>query len=397
MNNICVAKRLVLWILIWTVLPLSAVRAQEKVNPTEYMDSVQFSLVTCSPHEEVYSLYGHTALRYVDFHQEKPADLVFNWGVFNFIAPHFVSRFVFGLTDYELEIADFNSFCKYYQRWGSSVVEQVLNLTAEEKVALNIALQENYKPENRVYRYNYFYDNCSTRPRDIIERCISGKVVYNVRSDYEPSFREMIHQMVSHHPWAMFGNDMLLGVKADAKTKRQEQEFLPENLLYDFDHAVILNIDGTERPLVSERHMLVKPGVQVITSDFILTPLECAVILAILSVVFFAAEWKHRKTFKYWDALLMLLMGLAGCVLFVMVFSQHPCTSLNLQLLLLNPVHLFYLPSVLRRRSTHYWKVLPAMTVLFFLGSLLQDYAQGMTILALCLLLRIWIHFRNEK
>jgi hypothetical protein len=111
----------------------------------------------------------------------------------------------------------------------------------------------------------------------------------------------------------------------------------------------------------------------------------------------FLIEWKRRKTFKYWDATLMLLIGLAGCVLTVMIFSQHPATSLNLQLLLFNPIHLFYIPAVLRRRKTRYWMLLLVMVVLLLLGSMLQHYAEGVIILALCLLLRFWIHHRNEK
>ena len=369
----------------------------ERYDALAYMDSVEFSLITCSPHEEIYSLYGHTALRYRDLHEGRREDVVFNWGVFSFKAPFFVLRFVFGLTDYELEMAPFDAFCRYYQRWGSSVTEQVLNLTPEEKLALNQALEENYQPENRVYRYNYFYDNCSTRPRDIIERSIRGKVVYEPRQGYEPSFRDMIHEKGQHHDWAMFGNDMLLGIKADMKTTRQEQEFLPENLLYDFDHAHILAEDGSRRPLVKQRSQPVAPGVQVKERDFVCTPTECAMLLLIVSLLVFAAEWRRKRTYKYWDAALMTLTGLAGCVLFVMIFSQHPTTSLNLQLLLVNPVHLFYLPAVLRRRQTRYWLVLSAMSVLFLFGRLFQDYAAGMVTLALCLLIRVWSHIRNEK
>lgn len=361
------------------------------------MDSVEFSLVTCSPHEEIYSLYGHTALRVHDLHQGKREDVTFNWGVFNFEKPFFVARFVFGLTDYELGLGDYSLFCRYYKYWGSSVTEQVLNLTSEEKMALNMALEENFQPENRVYRYNFFYDNCSTRPRDIVERCISGRIVYEPRKDFNPTFREMIREKTSHHSWATFGNDLLLGVMADRKTTREEQEFLPENLLYDFDHARINGNDGSWRPLVKERRMAVPPGVQVRNPDFPITPLQAALLLLGTSLAVAALEWRRRKTYKYWDAALMLLTGLAGCVLFVMVFSQHPATSLNLQLLILNPVHLFYLPAVLRRRKTNYWNVLLAMVCLFFIGSFFQHYAEGLSALVLCLLIRYWIHLRNEK
>ena len=369
----------------------------EKYDPVAYMDSVEFSLITCSPHEEIYSLYGHTALRVHDLHQGKQQDVVFNWGVFNFDTPFFVTRFVFGLTDYELGMGDFSLFCRYYQQWGSSVNEQVLNLTSEEKVKLNGLLEENYRPENRVYRYNYFYDNCSTRPRDMIERCVNGKLVYMVynTTDYiEPTFREMIHWKTSRHPWATFGNDMLLGLKADMKASRKEQEFLPENLMNDFNHAQINTLDGSSRPLVKERRMPVMPGVQVIEQDFFVSPTECAILLLFVSLIFAMLEWKRKKSFKYWDATLMLLVGLAGCVLFVMLFSQHPTTSTNLQLLLINPVHLFYIPAVLRRKKTRYWMVLLTMVCLFFIGACFQHYAEGLFILALCLLLRFWLHHR---
>ena len=369
----------------------------EKYDPLAYMDSVEFSLITCSPHEEIYSLYGHTALRVHDLHQGKSDDATFNWGIFNFNKPYFVLRFVFGLTDYELGIANFSHFCRYYQRWGSSVTEQVLNLTSEEKLQLNLLLEENYQEENRVYRYNYFYDNCSTRPRNIIEKSINGKVHYGAEEDYTPSFRELIHEKTRHHAWATFGNDMLLGVKADMKTSRQEQEFLPDRLQYDFDHAQIKGNDGSWRPLIKERRMVVAPGVQRIEPDFPLSPMECALTLLAVSLLVFIAEWKRRKTYKYWDATLMLLTGLAGCVLFVMLFSQHPTTSTNLQLLLINPIHLFYIPAILRRRKTRYWQVLLAMTALFLVGMLIQHYAEGLLVLALCLLLRFWIHQKNEK
>ena len=369
----------------------------ETIDPLVYMDSVEFSLITCSPHEEIYSLYGHSALRVRDLHRGHEEDIAFNWGVFNYQTPYFVPRFILGLTDYELGISPFQAFCKYYRHWGSAVMEQVLDLTSEEKLRLHFALKENYQPANRVYRYNYFYDNCSTRPRDMVERSVNGSVVYAQRKDYEPTFREIIHENAAHHRWTLFGIDMLLGLKADLKTSREEQEFLPANMLYDFDHAQVSDEKGNLRPLVKKRLLPVSPGVQAIDDDVPVTPTGCAVGMLLLSLAFFLLEWSRRKTFKYWDAFLMLLLGLPGCVLTVMIFSQHPTTSLNLQLLLVNPVHLFFLPAVLRRRKTRYWLLLAIMVVLYGLGAFFQHYAEGMLILASCLLLRIWINIKNEK
>lgn len=387
-------KRLIQLLLV--MLLSATVRAEQpKVVGVEYFDSVEVSLLTCAPHEEVYSLYGHTALRWHDLHTGD--DLAFNWGIFNFKKPFFVVRFVFGLTDYELGITPFEPFAAYYRRWGAMVTEQVLNLTSAEKSRLQKLLADNYLPENRVYRYNYFYDNCSTRPRDIIERCLDGKVEYKQRQDYELTFRQMIHEKTKHHEWATEGNDLLLGLRADLKTSRQEQEFLPENLLYDFDRAQIRGNDGAVRPLVVNRRMAVQPGVQVIERDFVMSPIEVGVALLIVSLLVFAVEWRRRHIFIIWDVVLMALTGLAGCVLFVMLFSQHPCTTTNLQVLLLNPLHLFFIPSVVRRRPTRYWKALLFMTSLLLIGAFFQRYAVLTPFLALCLLTRYWIHLRREK
>lgn len=381
-----------LFLLVWGILSTFQVMANAETpqDNLEKYDSIEVSLLTCSPHEEIYSLYGHTALRWHDLHQSGPSagnDIAFNWGIFNFNKPYFVLRFVFGLTDYELGIMPFQYFCTYYEKWGSSVTEQVLNLSNEEKMKLEAALQENLQPENRIYRYNYFYDNCSTRPRNIIEECINGKVEYAQREDYTPSYREIVGVCTRNHPWGTFGNDILLGIKADFKTDMRQQEFLPDNLLYDFDRAQIY-ADGTYRPLVKERRMVVLPGVQIIEKDFPLTPTECAVVLLIVALLLRGLEWKLKKVFVWWDVLLMLAQGLAGCVLFAMIFSQHPTTSLNLQILLLNPLPLFFIPSIIRGKKTKWQNLLLVLVVLFFIGSLFQHYAEGMLILALSLLSR---------
>ena len=381
------------FLLILGFMAVTNVMAEEnQKNYLEQFDSIEVSLLTCSPHEEIYSLYGHSALRWHDMRQNglnAGNDIVFNWGIFNFNKPYFVLRFVFGLTDYELGPIPYQPFCNYYQEWGSSVTEQVLNLTPEEKMRLQAALAENLKPENRIYRYNYFYDNCSTRPRDIIEKCLNGRLEYAQREDYTPSYREMVSLCTRNHPWATFGNDMLLGVKADFATDLREQEFLPENLMYDFDHAQIYAA-GEYRPLVKERRIPVLPGVQVIEQDFPLSPMECALILLALTAVIMLIEWKSGKRQVWYDVILMTIQGLAGCVLFVMLFSQHPTTSTNLQILLLNPLPLFFIPSVIRQNVTRWQKILLTMIILYLIGSIFQHYAEGMIIVALSLLLRIW-------
>ena len=359
------------------------------------MDSVEFSLLTCQPHDEVYSLYGHTAIRYHDWRGEG-LDVAFNYGVFDFRAPHFVLRFVFGLTDYELGAYPFQLFCEEYRRFGSMVTEQVINLTREEKLRLRHALAENLRPENSVYRYNYFYNNCTTKARDIIEQCINGNIEYAGREDYTPSYRNMVHDMTRNYPWSQFGNDLLLGIKSDMKTQRRQQEFLPDNLMYDFDHAMIV-VNGQSRPLVKERRIAVPAGVQITASGFPLSPLTCFLMLLVIGVVVAIVEWKKKCCYRLWDVLLMVMTGCLGIMLFLMLFSQHPTVSLNLQFILFNPLPWFFLWPVAKGRKTRYWHITAILCLLFLAGSIFQCYASGVWCLALCLLLQCCIHLKYRK
>ena len=360
------------------------------------MDSVEISLLTCQPHDEVYSLYGHTAIRYHDFHQKNGVDAAFNYGVFNFNAPHFVARFVFGLTDYELGAFPYHLFQAEYRHFGSMVTEQVLNLTAQEKYRLYLALGENLRPENRVYRYNYFYNNCTTKARDIIEQCIHGKIEYAEREDYTPTYRDMVHDMTQRNPWSRWGNDLLLGIKSDQPTTMRQQEFLPHNLMYDFDRAQIY-VDGTYRPLVKERRTSVPAGVQMQQQDFPLSPIQCFIALLVVGLILFIIQWRKQCIFIVWEVLLMLMTGIMGIVLFLMLFSQHPTVSLNLQFILLNPLPWFFLWPVIKRKKNKYWHMTAILSILFLIGGLFQSYAEGIWSLALCLLLQSWLHMRGER
>ncbi len=365
-------------------------------SPATAQDSIEVSLLTCQPHEEVYSLYGHTAIRYRERGLQE-VDIAFNYGVFNFRKPFFVGRFVLGWTDYELGACPYPLFQEEYRRFGSRVTEQVLNLTQEEKLRLKQALVENMKDENRVYRYNYFYNNCTTKARDIIEQSLSGTLVYDdSHTDRQLTYRKMVHEMTKRHPWATFGNDILLGIRADLKTTQRQQEFLPHHLMNDFDHARILT-NGQYRPLVKERRVAVEPGVQTAMSGFPLSPTTCAVVLSGLALILFAVQWRLRRTLLVWDLLLLTFQSVVGLLLFVMLFSEHPTTTLNLQFLLFNPLPLFYIYKVARRRNTCYWNISVLLLALFLIGGFWQSYAEGIWSLALCLLLQDVLHLKNGE
>ena len=358
----------------------------------EVGDSIEISLLTCQPHQEVYSLYGHTAIRYRD--RRNGTDIAVNYGMFSFRKPFFVLRFIFGLTDYEMGIEPFEDFCAQYASYGSGVRQQTLRLSKEDKTAIEKAITKNYLPENRVYRYNYFYDNCTSRARDILLNNMRERVIYTSVVHPEVSFRDMVHACCKDAPWTKFGNDLLLGVMADRKTTRTEQQFLPDHLRKDFDHALI--VGKKKAPLVAHSFWVVPPGVQTIEESFPLNPATCGIILLIVSLVMMGIElWKRRICWAY-DALLMLTTGLAGIVLFAMIFSQHPTVSINLQILLLNPLALVMLYPVtkatIKKRRSKWWIAEAVFLLLFFIGAFVQTYAEGMYALALALLTRCVIH-----
>ena len=171
--------------LLLSVLKTTAQPAQGDLTEEAMLDSLEISLLTCSPHQEVYSLYGHTAIRCRNTLTGE--DIAVNYGVFSFDQPHFVLRFVFGLTDYSMGAYSFNDFEHEYSYYKSSVTQQVLNLTNAEKANIMAALRENAL--NPIYRYNYFFDNCTTRARDMLTSHLNGQVEYRSPIDSTVTFR----------------------------------------------------------------------------------------------------------------------------------------------------------------------------------------------------------------
>ena len=305
-------------------------------------DSIRFSLLTCAPGSEIYEHFGHTAIRYENY--TRKVDLVFNYGMFNFREPHFVWRFVKGETDYQLGITPYIYFKAEYAMRGSSVYQQVLNLTQAEKEKLLVLLETNYRPANRVYRYNYFYDNCTTRARDKIEEAIGGEVVYP-DSIAGKTFRSIVHEFTSEAKWDELGIDMCLGAEADVEIGKRLQMFAPFYMLHYADDAYILGANGEKRPLVLEKTKIVDVEPEPFEPGFPLSPMACGILFLVICLVMGWIQWKKRRIWWGWDLCLLLLQGLAGClVAFLFFFSVHPTVGSNWLLWLFNPVPLFYLP-----------------------------------------------------
>lgn len=380
-------KKGLLYIVLTFILSVvnATVGAQSMTNP----DRIQISLLTCSPGKEVWAQYGHTAIRYYD--KESGEDLAINYGIFSLDQTYFIPRFVLGMTDYRMGVQPMDMFLAQYSYEGRGVVEQVLNLSAEDKEVIYKALQENMKPENVVYRYNYFFDNCTTRARDMLVNHLHGKVVYPPAEE-DATFRSMIHKWNNKYEWTQFGEDLLLGVNADRKTTKSEQQFLPENLRSDFDKA---RYNG--KPLVKETNILLDAETEVAEPVFPLSPLSVALIFAVISLVMMLFSYRRQQVYWAWDLALMLTSGLMGIIFFVMIFSQHPCVSLNFILLFFNPLPLFFLYSTIKKKKVIWWKIWGVLIILGLFGSLFQEIPLPILIVASFLLLHCIVHLRINK
>ena len=380
-------KKGLLYIVLTFILSVvnATVGAQSMTNP----DRIQISLLTCSPGKEVWAQYGHTAIRYYD--KESGEDLAINYGIFSLDQTYFIPRFVLGMTDYRMGVQPMDMFLAQYSYEGRGVIEQVLNLSAEDKEVIYKALQENMKPENVVYRYNYFFDNCTTRARDMLVNHLHGKVVYPPAEE-DATFRSMIHKWNNKYEWSQFGEDLLLGVNADRKTTKSEQQFLPENLRSDFDKA---RYNG--KPLVKETNVLLDAETEVVEPVFPLSPLSIALIFAVISLVMMLFSYRRQQVYWAWDLALMLTSGLMGIIFFVMIFSQHPCVSLNFILLFFNPLPLFFLYSTIKKKKVIWWKIWGVLIILGIFGSLFQEIPLPILIVASFLLLHCIVHLRINK
>lgn len=318
-------------------------------------DKAEISLLTSAPYdEEVFTVYGHAALRIQD--PERELDLIFNYGIFDFSKPNFIYRFAKGETDYKLGVASFPDYVTEYQMRGSDITEQVLNLLPGEKARIWAALLENYQPENRVYRYNFFFDNCATRLATLAEKNVCGEIRYN--DPPEPkTFRDLINYCTRNHPWLTFGCDLALGSPTDRTATPHEMMFLPFYLKDAFGKATVIQPDGIERPLVKQTRVIGATGEKNANAttaqtaaetdetdeatDILCTPTAASLLLFLVVLALTLVEWRKKTYFRWLDCILFFAAGAGGVILFFLSFiSVHPATWPNWSLVWLNPLDL---------------------------------------------------------
>lgn len=293
----------------------------------------QISILTVGPGDTSIDCYGHSAIRVKD--PILRIDYVYNYGIFDFETPNFYGKFAQGKLLYKLGYSSFNNFLLYYKRQNRYIKEQILNLSNSERQQYFEFLLNNAKPENRDYLYDFFYDNCATKLRDVSQNVLKNKVdfTYSFTEGKDETLRDLIHNYSYTQPWGTLGIDIALGAVIDRKAKPEEYAFLPDYVFQIFKDS---KIDG--KPLVKKTVTLFDAKPKKI--NVLLTPFLVLSLVALLVIYLTYRDHKRKKRTKVLDALLLLSTGIIGIlVLLLWLATDHSATAKNFNFLWAFPLN----------------------------------------------------------
>lgn len=362
----------------------------------------QISLLTCDPGDELYSAFGHSAIRVFD--KSSGEDYVFNYGTFDFNVPFFYVKFTQRTLDYMLSLTNYDRFLIEYHYNQRGVREQILDLSPDQINKMIEFLKFNYLPPNRYYRYDFFYDNCATRIRDAMEEVLGNQLDWNEDPLAEQkTFRNLIDEYVTRLAWADFGIDLALGAVIDVKAKEREKQFLPDYMEAAFARAMIVG-DGPTRPLVKEDNVIMAFPERSSKLD-LFNPYILWWLLAILVMVITYIGFKKKRLFKGFDIAFFSILGLLGILIVLLwFFTFHSQTKYNWNILWAFPGHLI-LAFALWKNNTKSWvkkylffgMVMANVTLVFWIFGW-QSFHPSIIPLLLVILLRTnFLYYNFEK
>ena len=306
---------------------------------------IRISLLTATPGEELYETWGHSALRITD--SSRNSDIVYNYGTFDFDTPNFYLKFIRGKLPFYLSPDNFQDFESEYEQDSRGVTEQVLNLTCAEKQNVQMLLDVNMMGNNRGYKYEFTFDNCTTRLRDLIEKATDSTVQFGQVLHTKVTFRDLIHEYLNYNDnqWSKLGIDILLGSKLDANPTPYQVMFLPDYLMKTIDSSTL-----SGRSIVSDKHALFKINRSKIEKNNLEHPIFLFTwLFVIIAFLSFSKNIFIQKTLSSFDGFLFFLTGLLGILLLFMWFgTDHIMCSDNYNLLWAwptNAVAAFYVHS----------------------------------------------------
>lgn len=377
-----------LLVLIVLVLKTFAQREFPVVKPLS--PSATISLLTCDPGEELYATFGHSAIGVSD--PEQGLDLVFNYGTFNFEVPNFYLKFASGKLLYQLSFSSRKFFLREYHARQRKVYEDVLHLNSDQKQVLFDYLKENYKPENRSYQYDFFFDNCATRILDILELSLGDQLIHHPEKDIVmPTFRQMIDVYLTKSHWNDFGIDLALGSVIDKPATPKQQSFLPDYLRLYVQHCTINN-----EPLVAESALIVPESAPIPNTPFLVRPVFLFWLLFVFVAVL-SFKWQ-KKPWIIADRILFGLFGFTGVIILLLwVATDHDATAGNLNVLWANPLYLVYLFFITQKRNNVQWlssRLFIVLNALVLIGWLVipQEFNPVFIPIIGTLLIRLGVH-----
>ncbi len=352
---------------------------------------LRISLLTCGPGLDLYSGFGHTGVRIID--STVPYDAVYNYGTFNFGDPDFYMKFTRGKLLYYVNRESFQEFIYTYQVETRSVYEQVLDLRPDQKIKLLNFLDSNAQEENKYYKYDFLYDNCSTRILDIFKTCFPNNFQPGTAiQDYSKTFRDFTDYYLRNNHWTRFGIDLLLSTPVDKKMTNEQAMFLPDYLMEGFRDA---QLNG--KPIVSQT-------IEILPSelDFSPKPNPARITMWLFAILVFLLWLKRPNLMLYFDTFFFLILGLLGCIMLFMWFgTDHQSCSWNRNLFWALPTHLALAFAIPRKSKwiQKYARIAFYVLLLALVGNLwaAQKYILEITPIILLLLWRLNHYRRNPE
>ncbi len=334
---------------LFSSLSTSSASTPDILSDSILSDNATISVLTFGAANEPHSVWGHTAIRIKD--KDQGIDEVYNYGMFDFDAPFFLIKFLRGKLDYSLAHNNYKDIYRYYKYYKRDMYEQVLNLNYNEKLRLYGLLIENYKKENRFYKYDFFFDNCSTRPLHIIEKCLEGKLIIS-NTKTKKTFRELLDKQIANHQWMDFGIDLIIGAKADKFPTVRQSVFLPPELMKFFSKAKISSKPSLGdmksnktviKKLVKNEKIIFEFDDTGIVLPKLLYPIWIFTFFFLLEIIILVYSYKKRTIiFKWYDKLWFFIAFIGGLlVTFLWFFTDHQATKDNWNFIWINPLFVF--------------------------------------------------------
>lgn len=316
-------------------------------------EGAEISIITIGPGDNLYDKFGHSAFRIKDDTNE--LDLIYNYGVYDFDTPNFYTKFAQGKLLYKLAINPYQAFLDSYIAQNRWVEEQVLNVSYTEKQKLFNFLQKNALPENKYYQYDFFYDNCATKIRDVLVSVLGDSLEYKTNLASEGlTFRQLIQKNVHYNSWGSMGMDVAIGAVVDRKASSWEYQFLPEYISKAAAGATIARGSSTV-PLVKETRRIYDAPERELQSNFFMSPLFLFSLLGLLILFITYKDYKSKKRSRKLDSVIFFTTGLIGFILTLLWFAtDHTATVNNYNLLWAFPFSIVFFLHIEKRIPKHW-------------------------------------------